>query len=144
MILAKKVLELNKKTITWLVSSRKGYVAISQNDVLYFEYNKSAEVCQPISINFSDFGWEPQHEPQQQSLGTSVGECENIAIVRQENITADNDERLLDVDELAAVLNCKIHHVYNMKRLKKIPAYKLGGKLVRFKLSEVLEALKAK
>jgi len=47
--------------------------------------------------------------------------------------------KLLDVNELAAILHVRPGHVYAMVRRRQIPFHKLG-KSLRFDLQKVLEA----
>jgi excisionase family DNA binding protein len=46
-------------------------------------------------------------------------------------------EKLLTIDELARHLNVKKKSIYNWVSQKSIPYYKLGSRLLRFKLSEI-------
>lgn len=54
-----------------------------------------------------------------------------------------DDEVLIDAAELADALAVTIHCVYRLSASGRVPRYKLGHRTVRFKLSEVLEALRA-
>ena len=54
------------------------------------------------------------------------------------------DERLLNVDQLAAKLNVPKSLVYRWTRNKDVPFIKVGKKYVRFRLSEILAHFETK
>ena len=51
-------------------------------------------------------------------------------------------KQYLSAKELSQYMGISIHTVYLWIQLKKIPYYKVNGKIVRFKLGEVEEWLK--
>ena len=53
------------------------------------------------------------------------------------------EEKFLDKRATAAILSCSVATVDNMKRAGELPFYRIGS-AVRFKLSEVLEAVEKK